>query len=481
MAISIGTRRELFLDKHLLDTMQGTELKLHEPRGMETSIKIDRPWEGGANFGGTVIKVDDRYHMYYRAMDPAKPEDAQICLAVSEDGIHWEKPALQPEGTNFVGGNNHFLDKGPAAADGTRVKGFLSEGISGGVHNAFGEPKGAKRGVFFASKEGKFFEKMDPQPKLESDLMNSFDGGCSLFWSEAEQQYVLYMRYSLLNVRDDEQNATGWQRSMARTTSKDLYHWTPCEEMRYSDTPEQFYVNGTQPYFRAPHIYVGLAARYMERKRVLTQEQEAACGVCSVTAESPNSGEVKTWHYADDCSDAVLLSTRAGSNVYDRTFMEAFVYPGLGHNNWVSRTNYPLDGGFHQLDDTSMSFYIMRNYMQSSWHIQRMSLRLDGIASLHAPWKGGEATTKPLIYDGSELELNFRTSAAGWIRVELLDEDGNLLPGFDRACCDPIVGDEISKTVTWRSGYSMAKYAGMPVRLRFVMKDADIYSYKFCF
>ena len=479
MAINIGTRRELFVDKHLVDTMENTELRLHEPIPMENSIKIDKPWEGGANFGNTVIKLDGRYLMYYRAMRTDDPENPHLCLAVSDDGIHWEKPVLQPEGTNFVESNNFFLDNGPAAAaDGNRVRGFFSQGVDGSVHNAFGEGKGAKMGVFYTSKDGKVFEKMDPQPKMVSGLMNSFDGGDSVFWSEEEQQYVAYIRYSVLNVRDDKQNATGWQRSMSRFTSKDLYNWSEPVEMRYSDTPEQFYVNGTQPYFRAPHIYISLAARYMEEKRVLTKEQEAALGVYSATAHN-SKGEIKTWYYADDCSDAVMMSTRAGSTVYDRTFMEAFVYPGLGHSHWVSRTNYPLDGGFHQLDDTTMSFYIHRNYMQPTWHIQRMQLRLDGMASLHAPWKGGVMTTKPIIFDGSELELNFRTSAAGWIRVELTDEDGNLLPGFNKECCDPIVGDEISKTVTWRSGYSLAKYAGTPVRLRFYMKDADIYSYKF--
>lgn len=51
MAINIGTRRELFLDKHLIDTLENTELRLHEPIPMEKSIQIDCPWEGYANYG----------------------------------------------------------------------------------------------------------------------------------------------------------------------------------------------------------------------------------------------------------------------------------------------------------------------------------------------------------------------------------------------------------------------------------------------
>jgi hypothetical protein len=33
--------------------------------------------------------------------------------------------------------------------------------------------------------------------------------------------------------------------------------------------------------------------------------------------------------------------------------------------------------------------------------------------------------------------------------------------------------------VTWKSGSSVAALSGKPVRLRFVMKDADLYSIRF--
>ena len=40
------------------------------------------------------------------------------------------------------------------------------------------------------------------------------------------------------------------------------------------------------------------------------------------------------------------------------------------------------------------------------------------------------------------------------------------------------IGD-IARLVTWKSGSSVAVLAGKPVRLRFVMKDADLYSPRF--
>lgn len=89
-----------------------------------------------------------------------------------------------------------------------------------------------------------------------------------MFWGEAEQQYVLYYRC--------------WSpsgRSVARTTSKDLIDWSAPVVMTCRGGPaEQFYINNTQPYFRAPHHYLAPAARFMEGRRVVTDEQAKAIG-----------------------------------------------------------------------------------------------------------------------------------------------------------------------------------------------------------
>jgi len=62
--------------------------------------------------------------------------------------------------------------------------------------------------------------------------------------------------------------------------------------------------------------------------------------------------------------------------------------------------------------------------------MERMTLRTDGFASLRARYSGGEVLTKPLKFEGSNLVLNFATSAAGSIRLEIQDANGNPLPGF---------------------------------------------------
>jgi hypothetical protein len=82
-------------------------------------------------------------------------------------------------------------------------------------------------------------------------------------------------------------------------------------------------------------------------------------------------------------------------------------------------------------------------------------------------------------FRGRHLELNFATSAAGSVRVEIQDLDGQPLPGFALDDCPQIFGDAIGRPVTWTKGSDVRAIAGRPVRLRFELKDADLYAFQF--
>jgi hypothetical protein len=474
--IELGSRRELFVDHVLIDRLDGATLDLHEPVSGGTAIRIDKPWEGPANFGMSVIELDGRLLMYYRGwslVDP-KNESGVACVAESHDGgATWTKPALDLVKRPDWPANNiiatvdgeprfsfpcaPFVDTRPGVPASERVKMLESVPVSGERHTAMTDPAGPKRLVFWGSPDGFSFRKLDPQPDFVSHLPNSFDGGNTMFWSEAEGRYVIFFRC----------NDGG--RSMARATSKDLMTWTKPVPMSYGDAPrEQFYTNNTQPYFRAPHLYVAPAARFMEGRQVLDEKRAEAVGL------RPIGKHV----YFKDCSDALLLTTRAGSTAYDQTFMETFIRPGLGDSNWVSRTNYPLTG-ILPAGKGQMQLFVSRNYMQPTWHIERLLMRTDGFASVSAPWSGGEMLTKPLTFAGKELEINYRTGAAGSVRVEIQNADGMPLAGFTAADCPEIIGDEIERVVAWEAGSDVEALAGKPVRLRFILADADVFSFRF--
>lgn len=106
-------------------------------------------------------------------------------------------------------------------------------------------------------------------------------------------------------------------------------------------------------------------------------------------------------------------------------------------------------------------------------------MRLDGFASAQASYAGGELITKPLTFQGQELAINFGTSAAGGITVEIQDPAGNPLPGFSLDDAQQQIGNEIRRVVSWKQGSDVSSLAGKPVRLRFVIKDADLYAFQF--
>jgi hypothetical protein len=112
-------------------------------------------------------------------------------------------------------------------------------------------------------------------------------------------------------------------------------------------------------------------------------------------------------------------------------------------------------------------------------HLRRYALRMDGFVSFSAGIDGGVMTTKPLRFAGNALSINFATSAAGSVRVEILDDEGVPIPGYRVDESNEQFGDEIERIVSWERGAEVTHLAGRPVKLRFHLRDADLYSFRF--
>lgn len=469
--LTIGSRLELFVDHFLIDKLNGTQLQLHTPRDEGVALKFDAPWEGGFSGYVSIVSLGDhKLRAYYRGKPVANKDgsaDEVTCCAESTDGIHWTRPdvgAYEVQGTrknNVVLMNANtsahnfspFLDERPGVADDERFKALGGTMESGGL-------------VAWKSADGLHWRKMAADPVIAKAMVPykyMFDSQNVPFWSAAEKKYLCYYRVFEKDIR-----------RIVRSESEDFIQWTPPVLMEYrhpvGPAPvEQLYTNQTHPYFRAPHLYVAIAARFMPGRRVLTEEQAAAIKV--------NPG------YFKDTSDAIFMTTRpadgaANAGFYDRTFLEGFIRGGIGAQNWVSRTNYPALNVV-QTGPAEMSMYVNQDYAQPTAHLRRYSLRLDGFASLRADYHGGEMVTKPLVFAGCALALNFATSAAGGVKIELQDASGQPLPGFALADCQEQIGNELDRVVHWKGGTDLSALAGKPVRLRFVMKDADVYAFQF--
>lgn len=464
--IAMGSRLELFVDHFLIEKMTNAALRMHAPVAREVSVKFDAPWEGLFSGCITVLRDGELYRMYYRGLPDASAGDGSdyecTCVATSLDGIHWVKPRLKlfpfkdhAETNIILAGakpNSHnfcpFIDTRPGVPEGERFKAI------GGTD---------KPGICaFVSPDGIHWKKKVEHPVLTSaGSVIAFDSQNVAFWSQSEGRYVCYFR-TWKQFKDWANIGHRW---VSRATSEDFVNWSAWEEMDCGDTPdEHLYTQQTHPYFRAPHIYISLAARFLPNKKVLTDAEAAEFGVSQ--------------NYFNDCSDAVLMSSRGGKR-YDRTFMESFLRPGPGLRNWVSRTNYPALGVI-PTGEGEMSMFAHRDYAQASCHAFRFSMRTDGFASVSAPYAGGELLTKPLTFTGSRLLLNMATSAAGSVRAELQDAaTGKALPGYAMEDATELAGDMIEKAASWKAGADVSSLAGRAVRLRLAMRDADVFALRF--
>lgn len=456
----MGRRRELFIDDHLIDRLDGVALTMAQPRDEGPILRCDRPWEGRYTGYGTVMQIAPAEYRFYYSGCPAYTSDQvldrQACVLFSVDGIHWERPCLGLFEAHGTRDNNVILaepefalnfapfedrEGTPATERFKAVAGTRFTGL-----------------VLFASEDGIHWRKLfGGESVVRGDYLDSLN---RVFWSEAEQCYVLYARVWL----------GGWEghRWIGRATSDDLEHWTPLEAMRIlhggEDVPlEHYYHNGAFPYFRAPHITIGLCSQMTER-RVLRDDQIAGL-------------DLESAERADACGSGGLITSRGGLT-FQRAFLDDFVRPLPGPENWVARCNYP-SAGIVQTGPKEMSFYVHCCSGQPGASVRRYSLRLDGFASLRANYSGGEAVTRPFTFEGELLHMNYATSARGSIELQFETPDGSALDGFTFVSCPQIVGDEIEGQVRFPHPEGLTSLAGRPVRLRVEMRDADLYALQF--
>ena len=126
-----------------------------------------------------------------------------------------------------------------------------------------------------------------------------------------------------------------------------------------------------------------------------------------------------------------------------------------------------------------ISLYYSQNYDHPTSRLRRAKLRTDGFVSVHAGYSGGEFVTRPIVFDGTKLIVNYATSAVGSVKVEIQDVAGMPRNGYTISDSRELYGDEIESIIEWKDGHDLDPFRGKPVRLKFVMKDADVYSIQF--
>ncbi len=444
--IDIGSRLEPMIDDYLIDKFEGTRYVLHPPTPREVAVVHNTPYEGNVCCYHTVFADDGLFRMYYRGAHwdakTGKSAKEVVCYAESRDGINWTKPKLGLVEFNGSKQNNIIWD-GIGSHDFAPMKDANPNATPDAKYKALARGKG---GLYaFKSPDAIHWKLMHDKPVITK---GAFDSQNLAFWDPLRKCYVDFHRGFRNGVRD-----------IMTCTSKDFSKWTEPVWVEYPGSPkEHLYTNQITPYARAPHIYFGFPKRFVPSRRI-------------------------PQHSINGVSDGVFMTSRDGRN-FNR-WTEALVRPGLQKERWVNRNNMTAWGILSTKSSIpgtpdELSIYSTEGYYSGdSCQIRRFTSRLDGFVSVQAPGKGGEMLTKPIVFDGKQLLINFSTSAAGSVRVEIQDEKGKPIPGFTLADTTTIFGDSIEQVVSWKGGADLAKLSGKPVRLRFVMKDADLYSIRF--
>ncbi|WP_417747993.1 hypothetical protein [Rosistilla oblonga] len=476
--IDIGSRRELFVDDYLIDRLDGVRLELNRPQRREIVFRTDAPWEGNGSAYQSVFRDGDRFRMYYRgghhtaskAYEKQKNSWETLCLAESHDGIHWTRPELdivEFEGSTKnnlildakmvaeIGGSPAhtatFKDTNPDCPEEERYKIVI-----------FGtKPRGL---YLMVSADGVRFRLKSKKPFT---TVGAFDSQNLMFWDSVGKVYREYHRQFDEGVR-----------GIMTATSTDPSRFPEPQWLEYPGAPEQaLYTNQIQPYYRAPHIFMGFPMRYVDRGWSPSMKQLPGL----------EEREYRAKHhprYGTTVTDAAFMTSRDGES-FSR-WGEAFIQPGPSSiDSWVYGDNFIFWGMLQTKSDLDgapddISLYATEGYWQGdSTSVRRYTLRQDGFVSARAGWKGGSLLTKPFTFEGTRLELNFATSAAGTVRIEIQDEAGKPIDGFAMQDCPEIFGDTTARTVTWNKTQDVSSLAGKPIRLRFELQDADVFSFKF--
>jgi hypothetical protein len=264
----------------------------------------------------------------------------------------------------------------------------------------------------------------------------AFDSQNLAFWDPTRKLYVDFHRTFRAGVRD-----------IMTCTSRDFLHWTEPVLLEYPGAPsEHLYTNAIRPYERAPHILIGFPTRFLPK----TQQVEPT-----------------------------FMASRDGRTF--RRWTDALIPLTTPEDRDGNRSNY-MANGLVRLPGNDREYAVYGTeayYTGPDSRLRRFTYRVDGFVSVRGGRAGGELITKPLRFDGEQLVVNYRTAEGGSISVELRDPTGKPIKGYELASCRKLRGDEIVQIVSWAAAESVKQLASKPIQVRFVLKDADLYSIRF--
>ena len=486
MPVEAGNRLQVLWDDDVVDTEKTTASRVvHQPEYAGVAMKHDKPWEGdGCDFHCILPDKDEKgafLRMYYLAWstwcgwkDVKKrfcTDDIRVCYAESRDnGLTWTKPNLGLVEICGSKENNCIFDRKFLGKMWDNFMVFKDENPACPADERY-KAVGLYDGLWcFLSADGIHFRK-----GWMLTRSGAFDSLNVAFWDKTRSEYHLYLRgFHKIN---SERNGDLDVRDIRHSVSKDFKTWSEPKLLDFGKGAEDYalYTNVIEPYCNEPSIFVGFPSRYVERKKwTPNYERLPSLEKRRWRMDKANGGHPRHGLVITDC---VFIFSRDGQNFFRHD--EAFMRPGPENpDNWVYGDCYPArtlvktpspQGG----DDELSIFTFDRHWSGLASNLNRYRLRQDGFVSRRATYEGQKVVTKPLVFSGSEMLVNFSTSARGRMFVTIRDMSSRCLKSVE------LFGDKVDRVVDFSGGGKVSDFAGQPVTIEFDMSDADLYSFRF--
>ena len=483
----LGSRKHVFIDWSLIDPgyglsfggdepeswemPYGVRLKPHLPRLDPPIVTADRPWEMGNALTGigvycTLFEDDGLFRLYYDSGDMSGELDVDedigtqrvMAYAESSDGVNWVKPVV---GTvTYQGSRENNLVYGLDASPGRDSHGGT----------VFKDPSARAderyKIIHIGSYEGRFCVFGGTSPDglhwrmIEKPLIRGYlsDTQIVVRFDPDKGRYVGYFR----GWTKHEHGTSHGRRIISYAETDRFDSWPTPQPLvttaMYDDVDVDVYTNGYTPWHGADaHLMFPAFYRHngdFSEVHMMTSRDGLNWQRPLREAVIP-TGEPGTWSEGGLYAGTGIVGLRPGE------WSIPFSPRRASHNRVFFDNSMPETG-----------------VATATW-------REDGFVSLDAESEGA-CTTLILDFTGASMRLNAWTRFGGEILVELADASNDnrrvhapAIEGRSFEDCDPITGDSVSHTVTWRGESDLSQWAGRPVRVRLRMRRARIYAMQF--
>lgn len=467
-AVPHGAGKRLLLDDHEIESMRGLTRVLHRPVKYPGNpvVRREHRWEDAGLQSRTPpqwIPDEAVWKIWYLTSETrweGEPDACHMCLAVSRDGVLWEKPALHVFNYHGSADNNIFLAslfENVLYASHLPQTPYRYRGLAGGLGRW---PVVSRDGVAW---------KATGAPEIKS----------------GDESFMTYDETTGTYLATVKVNGP-YGRAVALSTSRDFWHWSEPELIFHADEADQVLgrarieaaladpdrlVPSTQPVpdkfrtdvynmpiFPYEGLYIGLPCMFDQTGPLPTGNENGFPYV-----ELACSRDLKTWHRVAD--RAVFIGSGPKGSYDCGMILSAGRPVRRADELWFYYNGFTVTHGPCEPVDAPQGICLAK-------------LRLDGFVSLRAGEQEGELITKPFVPGAAHLFVNAE-APRGMIRAEVLDAEGACIPGFCAAECVPFRGDAVSGRINWRDKEDLSELAGRQVRVRFVIRNAGLYAFWF--